>query len=75
MDGARETECFELALNLWTEERLACWECDTSCSVVEGVLVCHVRSAGRVREISLLCSLAHEVVEIDRCIALVFKSD
>ena len=42
MNGTRETEGFEFALDLWAEERLARWECDTSCSVVEGVLACHV---------------------------------
>jgi len=42
VDGTRETKVLEFALDLGAEERLARWECDTSCSVVEDVLVCRV---------------------------------
>ena len=43
VDGARKTECFKFALDFGAVERLARWECDTSCSVVDGVLVCRIQ--------------------------------
>ena len=72
VDGTRETECFEFALDLWAVEGLARRECDTSCSVVEGVLVFHIRCVlVQSGIILLLGSLAHEIVKVDRCITLV----
>jgi hypothetical protein len=72
----RETKGFEFALDFWAEERFASWECDTSCSVVEGVLVCRVCCVpGWSWVVLLLCSLAHKVVKVDRGITLVLERD
>lgn len=66
VDGTRETEGFEFALDFWAEEGLARWECDTSCSVVEGVLVCRVWCVLERSWMSLLLrSLAHKIVKVD----------